>query len=88
MRPRLSREIGGQLDALFDGELRAAAPAEIERRGRERLTALTVTAAEAWRQQRREAIEQGLAQVDARLAADLKAELDVLSATRPPSYSA
>jgi len=76
--PRLSREIGGKLDALFDGELRAAPPAEIERRGRERLTALTLTAAEAWRQQRREAIEQGLARVDARLAADLKAELDVL----------
>ncbi len=76
--PRLSREIGGKLDALFDGELRAAPPAEIERRGRERLTALTLTAAQAWRQQRREAIEQGLAQVDARLAADLKAELDVL----------
>ena len=76
--PRLSREIGGKLDALFDGELRAAPPAEIERRGRERLTALTLTAAQAWRQQRREAIEQGLARVDARLAADLKAELDVL----------
>ena len=76
--PRLGREIGGQLDALFDGELRAAPPAEIERRGRERLTALTLAAAETWRQQRREAIEQGLAQVDARLAADLKAELDVL----------
>ncbi|MGP0026653.1 MAG: dynamin family protein [Streptosporangiaceae bacterium] len=76
--PRLSREIGGKLDALFGGELRAAPPAEIERRGRERLTALTLTAAQAWRQQRREAIEQGLAQVDVRLAADLKAELDVL----------
>ena len=76
--PRLSREIGGQLGALFDGELSAAPPAEIERRGRERLTALTLAAAETWRQQRREAIEQGLAQVDARLAADLKAELDVL----------
>ena len=76
--PRLCREITGQLDALLDGELHAAAPAEIERRGRERLAALTVTAAEAWRQQQREAIEQGLAQIDARLAAGLKAELDVL----------
>ena len=76
--PRLCREITGQLDALLDGELHATAPAEIERRGRERLAALTVTAAEAWRQQQREAIEQGLAQVDARLAAGLKAELDVL----------
>ena len=75
---RLGREVGGQLDALFDGELREATAAEIERRGRERLAALTVAAAEAWRQRRREAIEQGLAAVDARLAADLKAELDVL----------
>ena len=76
--PPLSREISGQLDTLFDGELSAAPPAEIERRGRERLTALTLAAAETWREQRREAIEQGLAQVDARLAVDLKAELDVL----------
>jgi GTP-binding protein EngB required for normal cell division len=76
--PRLSREIGRQLDALFDGELSVAPPAEIERHGRERLTALTLTAAETWREQRTEAIEQGLARVDARLAVDLKAELDVL----------
>ena len=77
-RPRVCREITEQLDALLNGDLRAAAPAEIERRGRERLAALTVTAAEAWRQRQRQAIEQGLAQVDARLAAGLKAELDVL----------
>ena len=36
---RLGREVGGQLDALFDGELREATAAEIERRGRERLAA-------------------------------------------------
>jgi GTP-binding protein EngB required for normal cell division len=75
---RLGGEIGGQLDVLLDGELRAAAPGEIERRGRERLTALTVAAARAWRQQQTQAIEQGLARVDARLAADLRTELDVL----------
>jgi len=75
---RLGREIGRQLDELLDGELRAAAPGEIERRGRERLAGLAVAAASAWRQQRREAVEQGLAAVDARLAADLKTELDVL----------
>jgi GTP-binding protein EngB required for normal cell division len=72
--PRLGREITGQLD----GELRAATAAEIERQGRERLAALTVAAAEAWRQRQREAIEQGLARLDARLAAGLRAELDVL----------
>jgi len=76
--PRLGRDITGQLEAVFDGELRDATAAEIERRGRERLNALAVAAAESWRQQRTEAIEQGLAAVDARLAADLAAELDVL----------
>jgi GTP-binding protein EngB required for normal cell division len=78
---RLGREIGGQLDALLDGELRSAAPGDIERRGRERLTALAVAAGQAWRQRQTEAIEQGLARVDARLAADLKTELDVLRAS-------
>ena len=39
---------------------------------------LTVEAAETWRRQRTEIIERGLAAVDARLAADLKTELDVL----------
>jgi GTP-binding protein EngB required for normal cell division len=77
-RPRLAREVGAQLDALFDGELREAAGGEIERRGRERLASFTVAAAEAWRQQRREAIELGLAAVDTRLAAELGAELGVL----------
>jgi hypothetical protein len=76
--PRLSREIAGKLDALFDGELRAAPPGQMERLGRERLTALTVAAARAWRQQQTQTIEQGLARVDARLAAALKTELDVL----------
>jgi GTP-binding protein EngB required for normal cell division len=76
--PRLGREITGQLGLVLDGELRTAAPPEIERRGRERLAALTVAAAEAWRQQQREAIEEGLARVDARLAADLQAQLGVL----------
>jgi GTP-binding protein EngB required for normal cell division len=76
--PRLCRQIAGELDELLGGELRAAAPGEIEQRGRERLVTLTVAAADDWRQRQRDRIEQGLAGVDARLAADLKAELDVL----------
>jgi hypothetical protein len=76
--PRLARQVTAQLDALLDGDLRAAAPGEIERLGRERLAALTVAAADAWRQDQCGRIEQGLASVDARLAAGLKAELDVL----------
>jgi GTP-binding protein EngB required for normal cell division len=77
-RPRLAREVGTQLDGLFDGELRDAPAGEIERRGRERLAAGAVAAAEGWRQQRRETIEQGLAAVGARLAGQLAAELGVL----------
>ena len=76
--PRLAREVGQQLDELFGGSLREAPAGEIERRGRERLGAFAVAAAEAWRQRRREAIEQGLAAVDARLAEQLRAELSVL----------
>jgi len=76
--PRLARQVTARLDALLDGDLRSAAPGEIERRGRERLAALAVAAADAWRQDQRARIEQGLADVDARLAAGLKAELDVL----------
>ena len=77
-RPRLAREVGRQLDELFGGSLREAPAGEIERQGRERLGAFAVAAAEAWRQRRREAIEQGLAAVDARLAEQLRAELGVL----------
>lgn len=76
--PRLSREIGAQLGTLLEGDLRAAPPGEIERQGRDRLAALAVAAARAWRQRQTEAIEHGLAGVDARLAADLKTELGVL----------
>ena len=77
-RPRLAREVARQLDELLGGSLREAPAGEIERRGRERLGAFAVAAAEAWRQRRREAIEQGLAAVDARLAGQLGAELGVL----------
>jgi hypothetical protein len=77
-QPQLAREVGRRLDALFDGELRDATAGEIERRGRDRLATFAVAAAEAWRQQQRQAIEQGLAAVDTRLAGELRAELSVL----------
>ena len=73
--PRLGRDVTGQLEEVLGGELRTAPPAEIERQGRERLVALTLAAADAWRAQRREIIEEGLARTDARLAADLTAAL-------------
>lgn len=76
--PRLGLDLTRQLEKVLGGELRAAPPAEIERQGRERLVALTLTAADAWRAQRRKIIEEGLARTDARLAADLTAALEVL----------
>jgi len=76
--PRFARDIARELDVLLDGELRADSAAGMEQRGRERLVALTLATASAWREQRRAAIERGLAAVDARLAADLRTELGVL----------
>jgi GTP-binding protein EngB required for normal cell division len=76
--PLLGRDITRQLREAFGGELRTAAAGEIERKGRERLVALTVGAARAWRARRRDIIEQGLARTDARLAADLTAALGEL----------
>jgi len=76
--PRLGRQVTAELGALLDGELRTAAADQIEQRGRERLVALTVAAADAWRQRQRERIEHRLADTDARLAAEEKAELEVL----------
>jgi GTP-binding protein EngB required for normal cell division len=76
--PRLGRDITRQVEEILDGELRTATADEIERQGRERLVALTIQAADAWRARRREIIEKGLARTDARLAADLTAELKEL----------
>ena len=73
--PRLGRAITRQLAEILDGELRTATADDIERQGRERLVALTIEAADAWRARRRDVIEQGLARTDARLAADLTAAL-------------
>jgi Dynamin family len=76
--PRLSRQVGADLGAFLDGELRTVSPAQIERLGRERLVTLTLSAAETWRDQRRRLIEEGLARVDTRLAAELTSALAVL----------
>jgi GTP-binding protein EngB required for normal cell division len=76
--PRLGRGIIRQLEAVLEGELRGASPAEIERLGRERLVTLTLTAAGSWRTHWQETIEEGLARAGTWLAADLAAALDVL----------
>jgi hypothetical protein len=75
---RLGAQIARQLGEVLDGELRDASPADIERLGRERLVAITLVAAGGWREQRRQQIEDGLAQVDARLARELRKALEVL----------
>ncbi len=72
---RLTTELGRQMDDLVGGELVSAPPAEIERRGRDRLVQLTKDAAESWRQARRERLEDGLARLESRLTRDLEAEL-------------
>jgi GTP-binding protein EngB required for normal cell division len=70
--------VGRQLEALLIGDLAAAAANEIERSGRARLAELAVVAAEQWRQQQAEHLEQALARLDARLTTDLQAELDAV----------
>jgi Dynamin family len=76
--PRLGGDITRQFQEILDSELRTATAAEIERHGRERLVALTVAAASAWRARRRDILEEGLARTDARLGADLTAALSEL----------
>lgn len=75
---QLAQDITRQLAEILDGELRTARSAEIEQVGRERLVALTVAAAGAWRGRRRDILEEALARTDARLAADLAAALTEL----------
>jgi GTP-binding protein EngB required for normal cell division len=76
--PRLGRDIAGQLDSVFDGELRTATAGEIEMLGRQRLIALTVAAADAWRTRRQQIIEGELAATGGRLTGDLTAALAAL----------
>jgi GTP-binding protein EngB required for normal cell division len=71
-------EAGLAIEALLREELAQAPAAEIERAGRARLAELAVATAEDWRQQQAERLEQGLAQLDARLTGALQAELDAV----------
>lgn len=78
---RTGREVTERLGAFLGGELRHAPPGEIERKGRERLSELTVAAADAWREQWQRRIENALADTDRKLAADLERALGVLRAS-------
>ena len=70
--------IGRQVQALLMGDLASATAADIQDAGRVQLGELAIAAAERWRQQQAEHIEQSLARLDERLAADLRAELDAV----------
>ena len=72
---RLASELQSRISSLLDDELGTAPPAQIERQGRERLSQLTVAAAELCRQAQRERLEDGLSSLDARLTEQLAAEL-------------
>ena len=75
---RLGAQVARRLRDVLDGELKDASAAEIERLGRERLVAITLDAASAWHERRRQLIEDGLAQADARLTDELRKALEVL----------
>ncbi len=72
----LTRRISRQLDAELAGPLADASPADIQRRGRQRLVELTAPAVAQWRAQQNRRLEEGLTHLDARLVADLDHELD------------
>ncbi len=78
--PRLSAAVGAELTALLDGELAAAVPADIQRAGRTRLTGMVAEAVDSWRQQQAARLEDGLRDIDDRLAAELEAELGAVRA--------
>ncbi|MBO0777146.1 MAG: hypothetical protein J2P34_12615, partial [Actinobacteria bacterium] len=71
----VAARVTAEMDALAAGGLGSAPAAEIERAGRARLAELAVQAAETWRQQQAQRLEEGLARLDTRLTGDLRAEL-------------
>ena len=73
-----TRRVTADIDSLLAGDLRSAQAASIEQAGRARLGKLAVAEAEAWRQEQTLRLEDGLARVDQRLAAELRAELDAV----------
>jgi small GTP-binding protein len=65
-----------QIAKLLAGDLGSARPAEVERTGHDRVAELAEAEAEAWRGQRAEVLETGLARLDDRLNAVLAAEVE------------
>lgn len=75
---KAARRVTAEIDALLAGDPRSARAAGIERAGRARLGELAVAEAEAWREEQTRQLEEGLARLDERLAAELRAELDAV----------
>ena len=73
--PGLAARIAAAMTSLLDGELASASPAELQRDGRNRLTVLVSDVVEGWRQEQAQLLEEGLRDIDRRLAAELDAEL-------------
>ncbi len=67
-----------RLEALLMGDLASATAADIQTAGRALLAELVVQAAEQWRQEQAEHIEQALARLDERLTEELRTELDAV----------
>jgi GTP-binding protein EngB required for normal cell division len=73
-----TRRVTAGIGGLLAGDLRSAQAAGIEQAGRARLGEMAVAEAEAWRQEQALRLEDGLARLDQRLAAELQAELDAV----------
>jgi tRNA U34 5-carboxymethylaminomethyl modifying GTPase MnmE/TrmE len=73
-----TRRVTAHIESLLAGELLSAQAADIERAGRARVGELAVAEAEAWRQEQTLRLEEGLARLDERLAAELRTELDAV----------
>ena len=79
-RSRLCAVLSGKATGLLDGTLAAASAADIERQGRKQLTRLVADAAEAFRQEQADRLEQGLHGIEDMLAAELDADLTAVRA--------
>ena len=77
---QIAAEVGATLSALLDSELARAAPAEIERLGRSRLTVLATEAVERWRQAQAAGLEAGLTAADEQASTELADELAAVRA--------
>jgi small GTP-binding protein len=73
-----THRVTADIENLLAGDLLSAQAADIERAGRARVGELAVAEAEAWRREQTLRLEEGLARLDERLAAELRAELDAV----------